>query len=245
MSTQEGVLALRRATRALIWALAASAASTLALLVALARQYAGAEVLLMGQFLTDEAAVSLDRHTAVLGAAASVASGAVLAVFAWWMYCAHRVAARRELPGPVARPVDAMLSALVPVVNLVRPYQLVLQLTEALRDPRVARGTMRLRGDAERQSYRGRVAELLVPEAEPPAPASVVVWGILWGCGRLLATLAATMTTPVGDVSRMELRIGLAALASVLGLGAAWLTWRITAALGATLPSPAPSPPSG
>lgn len=243
MSAQAGVQALRRATRAVAWALALSAASTLALLVAQARQYAGAEVLLMGQFLADAAAVALDRHVVVLGSVASVASGVVLVVFAWWMYCAHRVAAGRALPGRVARPADAMLSALVPVVNLVRPYQLVLQLTEALRDPRVVRGTMRLRGDAERQGYRGRVAELLVPEAEPPAPASVVVWGVLWGCGRLLATLAATMNTPVGDVARMELRIGLAALASVLGLGAAWFTWRITAALGATLPSPAPPAP--
>jgi len=245
MSAQEASLALRRATRVLTGALALSGGSTVVLLVALARQYAGAEVLLMGQFLTDEAAVALDRHTALAGSVASVASGAVLAVFAWWMYCAHRVAVGRGLHGPIATPRDAALSALVPVVNLVRPYQQVLQLAEALRDPRVVRGTMRLRADAARQGYRARVGELLVPEAVPPTSTAVVCWGALWGTGRLLATLAATMNTPLGDVARMQLRIGLAAAAGLLALGAAWFTWRITAALGATLPPPASSSPSG
>ncbi len=219
---------LVRAARGLEVTVGVYALAAVGLLGAQVRQSVQLQELINGGFVDYTLADGRDRGAWTLGMVALGASGLVLVALARWLFVAYTVAARRGIRGLAATPWGAALSLFVPVLNLVRPYQHVLRLAAALRKPGGTRGEVRLRPDAERGGYRARAAEVVRPAGEPPSASQIFVWGALWGGGRLLATLAATLSTPQGDPAAMQQRVGLAMLGGLLGLGAAWLTRGVT-----------------
>jgi len=195
----------------------------------------GLGAIVAGDNLSVAVAHTLDRRVATLATATAVVSAAIVLLFARWLYLAQGLATAAGLSSK-GSPWGAAMTALVPVQNLLRPYQRMVSWVEALLAVRNEPLPVRLDPQADRRGYRERAAFVATRRwAAPPAAGLVLGWAVVWGGARVLAALSMVMSPAEGDPSSLSTQILLAMLGGALNLAAMGLTWRVTRDLGASL----------